>query len=156
MRTASAPNLLAHLSDDAVLDRFSEPALTAGRVALGAGRVSRPALTARRALAVVGEGRRSARTALRLSRDTLTADCSCGAAWCGHAAALALLLRGDSPEDGGAGEESRAAPSLRDAERQRRVARGASELFEIGGAMDEGRGCSASTRWARHRPAATR
>ena len=131
MRTAPAPNLLAHLSDDAVLDRFSEPSLTAGRVALGAGRVSRPALTARRAMAVVGEGRRSARTALRLSRDTLTVDCSCGAAWCGHAAALALLLRGDSPEDGGAGEESRAAPSLRDAERQRRVARGASELFEI-------------------------
>jgi len=131
MRTAPAPDLLAHLSDDAVLDRFSEPALSAGRVALGDRRVSRPALTARRALAVVGEGRRSARTALRLSRGSLTADCSCGAAWCGHAAALALLLRGDSPEDGGAGEESRAAPSLRDEERQRRVARGASELFEI-------------------------
>lgn len=130
MRTAS-PDLLTHLSRESALERFSGPALAAGRAAVVAGRVSRPALATRRAMAVVGEGRRSARTALRLTRDAVTADCSCGAAWCEHAAALALLLRGDALDEGQAGEEPAAAPSPRDAERQRRVARGASELFEI-------------------------
>jgi len=122
--------LLDHLTPDVVYGAFPEDALGEGRDAAEHGRVSRPDLRSARADAVVvGADRRAHRARLAWIEDGLLASCTCGARHCGHAAALGLLLLGEArfmkPED----EAPATAP--REAERQRRVARGASELFEI-------------------------
>lgn len=95
MRHAAPPDLLARLDPGFALASFSELALAAGRTAVERGRISRPDLRHRGVEAVVaGEGRRSFRASLRLAGDAVRATCSYGAAWCGQAAALALLLAG--------------------------------------------------------------
>ncbi len=129
-KSASLPNLLERLTPDAIFEAFAEPALAEGRDAVESGRVARPDVTAARADAVVaGADRRSHRARLTLVEDEVTSSCSCGAKGCGHAAALGLLLAGESrPEASDAAEEP---VSAREAERRRRESRGASELFEI-------------------------
>ncbi len=128
-KAAPLPNLLDHLTPDAVYEAFSEPALADGRDAVMRGRVARPDIRSARAEAVVvGADRRSHRARLALVEDEVASSCSCGVKRCGHAAALGLLLLGEArPED----EEEEALPSPREAERRRRESRGASELFEI-------------------------
>jgi superfamily II DNA or RNA helicase len=137
--SATQPTLLDHLTPEAVLGHFAEPALDAGRSSVERGRVSRPSVRSARADAVVvGADRRSHRTRLALAESSLTSSCSCGTPRCGHAAALALLLTGEVDRDGAGSQASTAAP--REAERQRREARGASELFEIRRRPGERRG----------------
>jgi superfamily II DNA or RNA helicase len=124
------PALIDRLTPEIVHGAFPDGALAEGREAVGRGRVSRPDLRQARADAVVAGGDRSAhRARLAWIDGGLFSSCTCGARRCGHAAALGLLLLGEArPADP---EDERAAASPREAERRRRVARGASELFEI-------------------------
>ncbi|WP_242394322.1 DEAD/DEAH box helicase [Anaeromyxobacter oryzisoli] len=127
---ARLPTLVERLTPDVVYAAFREEALADGRDAVEHGRVSRPDLRLARADAVVvGGDRRVRRARLTWGGEGLSASCTCGEPWCGHAAALALLLIGDVQLAPGEDEEALASP--RDAERRRRESRGASELFEI-------------------------
>lgn len=129
-KAASLPTLIDHLTPDAVYGTFAERALAEGRDAVERGRVSRPDLRAARADAVVvGGDRRSHRARLALTDDEVTSSCTCGARRCEHAAALALILLGETRPD--EAEEGAGPVSPRDAERRRRESRGSSELFEI-------------------------
>jgi len=128
--TVLAPNLLDHLTADAVYGAFASQALAEGRDTVERGRVSRPKIGVARAEALaVGPDRRSHRARLAIANDGLSASCTCGAKGCGHAAALALLLLGES--QAAATDQSPAPASPREVERRRRESRGASELFEI-------------------------
>ncbi|HEY6002823.1 MAG TPA: hypothetical protein VIV57_08095 [Anaeromyxobacter sp.] len=124
------PALIERLTPDVVYGAFLEEALGQGRDAVEQGRVSRPDLRLARADAVVvGADRRAHRARLAWIDDGLFSSCTCGAKRCGHAAALGLLLLGEArPAEA---EDDKAATSPREAERQRRVSRGASELFDI-------------------------
>jgi superfamily II DNA or RNA helicase len=124
------PTLIERLTPDVVYGAFPEEALGEGRDAVELGRVSRPDLRSARADAVVvGADRRAHRARLAWLDDSLFSSCTCGARRCGHAAALGVLLLGEArPAEA---EDERAATLPREAERQRRVSRGASELFEI-------------------------
>jgi len=127
---ARSPTLIERLTPDVVYGAFQEEALGEGRDAVEQARVSRPDLrTARADAVVVGADRRAHRARLAWIDDRLFSSCTCGAKRCGHASALGLLLLGEArpAED----EDEEAAASPRDAERQRRESRGASELFEI-------------------------
>jgi superfamily II DNA or RNA helicase len=124
------PALIERLTPDVVYGAFPEEALGEGRDAVEQGRVARPDLRPARADAVVvGADRRAHRARLAWIDDGLFSSCTCGAKRCGHAAALGLLLLGEArpPEAG----DEKAAASPREAERQRRISRGASELFDI-------------------------
>ncbi|ABS27491.1 Non-specific serine/threonine protein kinase [Anaeromyxobacter sp. Fw109-5] len=124
------PALIERLAPDVVYDAFLEEALADGRAAVEQGRVSRPDVRPARADAVVvGADRRVHRARLAWMDDGLFSSCTCGTKRCSHAAALGLLLLGEArPAEG---EDDEPAASPREAERQRRVSRGASELFEI-------------------------
>ena len=77
----------------------------------------------------MGADRRAHRARVAWSEDGLFSSCTCGARGCGHAAALGLLLLGEArPTEA---EDAKPATSPLEAERQRRVSRGSSELFEI-------------------------
>ncbi len=129
-KAAPKPTLLDSLTPEVVYRVFPEQALLEGRESVERGRVSRPDLRGARAEAVVvGGDRRSHRARLALTGDELISWCSCGRSWCQHAAALGLLLVGEARSDDA--EEVPEAATPRQAERQRREARGASELFEI-------------------------
>lgn len=124
------PALIDHLTPDVVHGAFLEEALAEGRDAVEQGRVSRPDLRTVRADAViVGADRRVHRARLAWIDDDLFSSCTCGTKRCSHAAALGLLLLGEArPEEA---EDGESVASPREAERRRRVSRGASELFEI-------------------------
>ncbi len=129
-KSAPKPTLIDTLTPEVVYGVFAEQALLEGREAVERGRVSRPDLRGARAEAVVvGGDRRSHRARLALTGDELISWCSCGASWCRHGAALGLLLVGEARSDDA--EEVPEAATPRQAERSRREARGASELFEI-------------------------
>ena len=122
--------LIDHLTPDAVYGAFPEEALDEGRDAVEQGRVSRPDLRPARADAVVvGADRRAHRARVAWIDDGFFSSCTCGARRCGHAAALGLLLLGEARLT--EAEDEKPATSPREAERQRRASRGASELFEI-------------------------
>lgn len=122
--------LVDRLTPDVVYGVFQEEALGEGRDAVEQGRVSRPDLRSARADAViVGGDRRVHRARLAWIDEGLFSSCTCGEKRCGHAAALGLLLLGEARPAEAEGEEAAVTP--REAERQRRVSRGASELFEI-------------------------
>ena len=124
------PALVDRLTADVVHGVFSPEAIAQGRDAVEQGRVSRPDLRAARADAVVvGADRRAHRARLAFIDEGLFSSCTCGAKRCGHAAALGLLLVGESRPD--EAEDGEAAISPREAELRRRVSRGASELFDI-------------------------
>lgn len=124
------PTLIERLTPDVVYRAFPEEALGEGRDAVELGRVSRPDLRLARADAVVvGADRRAHRARLAWIDDGLFSSCTCSSRRCGHAAALGLLLLGEARP--AQAEDEKAATSPREAERQRRVSRGASELFEI-------------------------
>ena len=124
------PTLVDRLTPDVVYGMFQEQALDEGRDAVEQGRVSRPDLRSARADAViVGSDRRVHRARLAWIDEGLFASCTCAEKRCGHAAALGLLLLGEARPAEAEGEKAAASP--REAERQRRVSRGASELFEI-------------------------
>lgn len=138
-RTAPLPTLLDRLTPEVIIDTFSEGALAAGRAAVERGRVARPDVTATRAEGIVaGADRLSHRARLSLVREEVTSSCSCGATRCGHAAALGLLLVGESRPDP---DEAPDGPvPAREAERRRRQSRGESELFEVRRLTGAGRG----------------
>ncbi|WP_242393250.1 DEAD/DEAH box helicase [Anaeromyxobacter oryzisoli] len=124
-----APTLVERLTPEAVHAAFSEAAIVEGRDVIEEGRASRPEIRPSSVEAiVVGEDRMARRVALAWGDRGLTTSCSCGRPRCAHAAALALLLAGDARP---AGPDARPVASLRDEERRRRQARGASELFDI-------------------------
>jgi superfamily II DNA or RNA helicase len=122
--------LVDRLTPDVLYGIFQEEALGEGRDAVEQGRVSRPDLRSARADAmIVGADRRVHRARLAWIDEGLFSSCTCGEKRCGHAAALGLLLLGEARP--AQAEDEKAATSPGEAERQRRVSRGASELFEI-------------------------
>ncbi len=128
-KTLPLPTLLDILASPLALASFSERALAEGREAVERERVARPRLSAGRATAVVvGTDRRSFRAMLTASGGDIVTSCTCTATWCGHAAALALLLTGEAHQ---ATEDVGEGIPAREAERLRRESRGTSELFEI-------------------------
>jgi len=96
------------------------------------GRITRPTLGERSAVAFVADQKLGrVRVRLQADDDGLHARCGCGQAngrACRHAAALELLLRGDTAA---IAEDAPEGASVEDIERQRRVERGASALFVI-------------------------
>jgi superfamily II DNA or RNA helicase len=109
--------------------------LRAAELDVARGRITRPTLGERSAIAFVAD-KKLGRVRVRLDADDdgLHARCGCGQAngrACRHAAALELLLRGDTlPQHADVPAEEQPIEEL---ERQRRVERGASELFEVAG-----------------------